>query len=840
MSTGSVGRASRRDAATLRAPEVAVGTAYVLAMAVVAAVAAWPIYADARMLLVAGLATAAGLVISIAATVTRWPGWLTALAGLVAFAVVGVLVVVPPTGLGGVVASLRDVALGAVTGWKDLVTVDLPVGTYRNLLVPVLVVFLAGTLAALRLSWRHERAGTWAAAVALAMTAFGLLFGRTVTSEAVAVGPVVVPAPRELACGAAALVLSVVWLGWRNAAQRRRALQRAADVSGVRLARGRSGSDRRRAALAAGMVVVAVAAAAVVTPAVAAGRTRDVLRSATGPEQAISRAVTPLSDYRANFADGVADAPLFTVDPVEGALPERIRLATLADYDGTAYRVAPASAGAGFVRVPARLPGAAGTSSTVRVHVEGLRGIWMPTFGSLQQVRFDGSDAAATADAFYYDAGAEAGVLTRGLRSGDVYELTATTAPAPDVATLTAPGTTPTVTVPESVKTWIEKQDAGTGGAALATLAERLRERGYLSHALSVPAGGAEWMRPLGSSYVFQPSASGHSLARIDTMFRSLLARQAEDRPGALVAAPGDDEQFAVAIALVAEQLGFPARVVVGARLAAGPDDGPNDAPVCVDGACTGDDIIAWTEVRDVSGTWAPVDATPQHTEGAENVVTRQRDPENPTQVRAQNAQEVDPPDPTRQDSGDAAPRHTDDAVANDIWGVLRIAALAGLGLVVVGAPFAAVLAAKSVRRRGRRTDATPAGRMVGSWEEYVDAAVDHGLPAPGRRTRTELADAHGSVAAQALAGAADRAVFSDAPASDADADACWNVVDDERRRLAASVPLWRRVGAALSLRSFARGLAPRTAHGRTRGAARTLPGTERRGPAPHAAPAES
>jgi hypothetical protein len=837
--TGSVRRQSK-DAVTLRSREVAIGTGYVLAMAVVAAVAAWPIYADTRMLVVAGLGAAAALVICVVATAVRWPGWVTALSGLVAFAVIGVIVAVPPNGIGGILASLRDVGLGAVTGWKDLVTVELPVGAYRNLLVPALVVFLFGTLAALRLAWRHERAGSWAAAVTIAMTAFGLLFGRTVTSAAVALGPVVIPAPRELACGAAALVLSLAWLGWRNAAQRHRALQRAADLSGVQLSRRRTGSDRRRGALAAAMVVTAVVAAAVVTPAVAAGRTRDVLRSATGPEQAISRAVTPLSDYRSNFADGVATAPLFTVAAVEGALPDRIRIATLSDYDGTAYRVAPEAAGAGFVRVPARLPGGSGPSSTVRITIDGLRGIWMPTFGSLQQVRFGGADAASAAGAFYYDADAQAGVLTAGLRAGDAYEVTATTATPADVATLRAPGASPSVVVPDSVKTWMNKQDAGAGGAALATLAQRLRERGYLSHALSVPSGGADWMRALGGSYTFQPSASGHSLARIDAIFRSLVARQAESGSGSLVAAPGDDEQFAVAVALVAQQLGFPSRVVVGARLSADEGDGPNAAPVCRDGACTGDDIIAWTEVQDASGSWVPVDATPQHTEGAENVVTKQRDPENPTQVHAQNAQEVDPPDPTRQDSGDAAPRGSDDEQASQIWGILRIVGISGLGLLAVGSPFIAILAAKGVRRRGRRGDATPGARVVGGWEEYVDAAVDHGLVAPGVHTRVELAAAHDSVAARQLAGQADRAVFSDRALTADDADQCWNIVDDERRRLSASLPLWRRVGAALSLRSFARGLGPRTVRRRTRGDARTAPGIERRGPASHAAPAET
>ena len=72
--------------------------------------------------------------------------------------------------------------------------------------------------------------------------------------------------------------------------------------------------------------------------------------------------------------------------------------------------------------------------------------------------------------------------------------------------------------------------------------------------------------------YSFKASASGHSLARIDALFARLLERETDPRAeasGNYVAAVGDDEQFAVATALVAAELGFPARVVVGARLSA-------------------------------------------------------------------------------------------------------------------------------------------------------------------------------------------------------------------------------------------------------------------------------
>ena len=803
--------AQARGIAALRTPHIATGTVYAVAMAAVAALAAWPVYGDARFLLVAGAGVVVALLISAAATMWRWAGWLTAVVAVAAIAVVSLVLAVPPATPAALPDALRELLTGAVTGWKDLITVDLPVGTYRNLLVPAVIVFLAGTLGTLRLAWRPRPHGAVAAVVALAMSAFGLLFGRTVTSDPITLGPLTIGAPRELGCGILALVISLVWLAWRAAAARQAALLRAAESSGVRLSRRRRAADVRRTVLAAAMVAVAVAAGAVVTPAIADVRSRDVLRSGIGPSQAISDAISPLTDYRKNFTDAAVDAPLFTVSSVDGPLPDRIRLATLTSYDGAEYRVSASGADASFVRVPSRRSAPAGTESTVRVTVEGLRGIWLPTFGALEQVRFTGKDAASAADAFYYDAAGEAGVVTGGAAEGLTYTLTATSSSTPDLATAQAPGATPEVAIPDSVKSWIEKQDAGSGGAGLASLVQALRERGYLSHALSVPEDGAKWMRLLGDGYVFQPSTAGHSLARVDAMFRDLLARQADDSSGSLVAATGDDEQFAVAVALVAEQLGFPARVVVGARLSAAGED----LAVCDDGVCTGGDVTAWTEVRDAGGQWIPIDVTPQHTEGADMVVTKLRDPENATEVRSQNAEEVDPPDPTKQESNDAPHRTDDPADLSGLWAALRIGGIALAGALVLFGPFAAILAAKAARRRSRRRDRSPRARVVGGWDEYLDAAVDHGRPLPPAATRTEVAAGHESPAAATLAVEADRAVFSDAALTDEESSRFWAIVDDERRRMAASLPLWRRMLAAVSLKSFTRGT-ERRGRGRT------------------------
>ncbi|KRA25630.1 hypothetical protein ASD65_15300 [Microbacterium sp. Root61] len=811
------------------APVVA-GTVYVLAMAAVAAVAAWPIYADPAFLIVAGAGTVAAVGIAAAAHWWRWSGWVTAGAGVLALLVLGVTLAVPLPWSGplGLLGAVRDVVLGAVTGFKDLVTVELPVGGYRNLLVPALVVFLGGALCALLLSWRRGRVGAIAVVPAIAMVSFGLVFGLPSTSAPLVLGSVSIPAPRELATGAAALVLSLAWLSWRAQSERHAALRRAADATGVRISRRRSASDLRRAVLAGGMIVAAVAIAAVAAPAVADGRTRDVLRSAAGPELAISRALSPLTSYRTAFDDDFAQV-LFQVEAVQGKLPERIRIATLSDYDGATFRVADGGSGgedSSFLRVPSRRDGGVGESATVRIRIDGLDGIWLPTFGTVEEVDFDGADAASLADAFYYNEDARAGVETAGggVRSGQSYLVSAVVAPEPPLETLTAPGASPAVELPDTLTAWMDAQDAGTDGAALATLVERLRSRGYLSHALAVPEEGAAWAAAL-PGYTFQPSASGHSLARIDTIFRQLLEREADvdGTDASLVAAIGDDEQFAVATALIAQELGFPSRVVVGARLS-GADEG---VPPCVDGACTGANLTAWVEVRSAQGDWVAVDVTPQHEDAADSDITRVRDPENPTEVQPESAREVVPPDPEQQD---AQPESEPETASVDwalIGEVTRVVAIVAASLLLLCGPFVLVLVAKASRRRRRRSAPQAASRVVGGWDEYVDAAVDHGLPAPRAQTRSELAEQYATPDAPMLAVAADRAVFSDAALSEAEAAEFWRLVDQERHRFAAESTVWRRIVAAVSLESFTRSLWPRASR------TRTTHRIERRGRAP-------
>ena len=310
--------------------------------------------------------------------------------------------------------------------------------------------------------------------------------------------------------------------------------------------------------------------------------------------------------------------------------------------------------------------------------------------------------------------------------------------------------------------------------------------------------------------YTFQPSASGHSLARIDAMFARLLERETDPRAAAsenYVAAVGDDEQFAVAVALIARELGFPARVVVGARLSSA----DSELRTCDAGVCRAQDLAAWTEVQSAAGEWIPVDVTPQYAQSPSLEVTEQRDPENVTEVRPDPVEEVVPPDPVQEDNG--ADDGTDDAAGLDLAWLWPIAAHRRHRAARAAARRGSVRADRGGPRRAGAARAAPrASRPRRSPAGGTSTSTPRSIRAARRLPRSPAASSPRSFATPAggsLAADADRAVFSEAAASAADAAAFWRIVDEERRTMVRERGFWRGVVATVSLRSFVRHLAP-------------------------------
>ncbi|MEH3089118.1 MAG: transglutaminase domain-containing protein [Microbacterium arborescens] len=784
----------------------------------VGAVAAWPIYRSGSFVVLVAAALAAAHAIAAAGLRWRWNGWWIALTTLAAYLVLG-LPLAAPGSLGSLPQAAQafvGLLTAPVTGWKDLLTLDLPLGSYQTTLAPALLIFLAVPVVAISIAWRGGRAWPVAIAVALVPTVFGVAFGSTSPMPPVTLGPFVVS--REAVVGTAALVAALAAIVWRTLADRRSALAAAPTAPAPR---GRTGGRRAvrgwagRIATAAGMVAVAAVAAGVAAPWGLAGASRDVLRAGVDPHLELAAELSPLGQYRASFTDDRVDRPAFRVDAPDAV--DRVRLAVLPFYDGRVARVvdpgAAADARASFTRVPSALPAPAGSASvSAQVSIEEYDAVWLPTVGRTTSIEFTGGAAATLDDGFFYNVETSAGVelADPGLTPGATYRLDAAIDDdAPPLGSLAPARPGPSFAeeiVPGSLVRWVDEHAEGTGGTALADLIERLRARGFLSHALAVdPSAPPRWTQALGD-YAFQPSRAGHSTDRIDQLFTDLLAREDEvggDDDSALVAAVGDDEQFATAAMMIADRLGFDARIVVGMRLSSADET----LSTCTDGACTTGDLAAWLEVRGLDSPWVPVDVTPQHAAFPSPETQQRQDPRIPTDVRQEQADTVQPADANPRDGG----RSPDDETADPsdlgaLWAVVRVAGISGLALLVLLGPFALIVLLKLVRRRGRRTNDDPVARFTGGWKEYVDAAVDHGLPAPGTRTRREVVEVYGGTpAAIELATLADRSVFDVAPPGEADGDRFWRIVEAERAHLDAGRSVWARLRARVSVRSLLR-----------------------------------
>ena len=808
-------------------PALVAGAALLSALAILlGALSALPVYRTPQLWVTAAAGWAAAFALVWAGHRLRW-GALTLAALLLGAAVLVVPLGVPGAlgaGPAGLVRGLGDGLAAVALGWKQLLTLTLPVGSYQAVLVPFLVTVMAATAAAAGLALRGGRVAPLAAIPALAPVAFGVVFGSSRVSAPLELGPVTVAAPRELALWGAACVLGALWVAWSSGRGRRAALRlgRAGRAESARA----GGPFRRPSALRAlsGILAAAVALAAglaLAPPAAerAAGGDRVVPRDRVDPELVVREQVSPLAGYRASKRDAALDEVLFTVEaPDGGALPERLRMAVLDATDGADFFV-----GAGEAGRFTRFPSGEAVADPTRLHVEigpGYDGIWLPLAAPLAEPpRFSGPRADELADHFYVNRDSWSAIAVpdgRGVREGDGFTARVGAAPAPGPAGEPAQAE-PLIDLertPELAR-WLAAQRLPRTAQGLAEAVERLRDRGYLSHSLTDGEGEREWLERLAEDHGtrFVTSPGGHSISRVEQLFAQLNEQQraagerADER--ALVAGIGDDEQFAAAAALLARAMGFESRVVLGVRLGEA-DAGVPGVPACA-AACTGEHLAAWIEVRGADARWAPLDVSPQVDVPPSALERGEQLPEFPTVPEEQDASEADPPAGT---SGDSEEREEEpergDLAA--LWSVLRAVGLALLALALLALPLLVLPVAKRVRARRRRRRAVPETRALGAWDELVDRYADAGRVAPADSGRLRTAAVLGPPEGEWIAATADRAVYAREGITSADADELWRRVDAAIAHRRSELGLRRRIGAALSPRSL---LPPRRRGGR-------------------------
>ena len=767
---------------------IVINTALLGVAVAIAAAAWWPIYQHPHFVVMVAITIAIGSAIAVAGAVLRWPAAIVVPVTVVAFAAIGVAVAVPAEALYGVVPTvegLRALFASVALGWKQLLTITLPVGTYQGLLVPAFVGVLITVVLSLSIALRARR-GDIAPAGPVVLFIVGIAFGAREAAW-----------PMQLALGL--LAVTLLWLIWRRWHRRRAAIRLHDSTARQRLIGFRT--------IASAIVVLLVAGALAIGASIGLPpqAERTVLRTSVEQPFDPRDYPSPLVGFRQYLKGGRDDAVIFTV----AGLPDgaRLRIATLDSYDGVVYAVGSAdvsSESGSFTRVPQRFDqsGAAGAPVVVDIAVGDYDGVWLPTVGKFESIDFDGSRSSALRDAFYYNDTSGTAAVLGGLERGDEYTISAVLSGevrASQLSTLSAgSATVPAVgTVPAELTTRIERYTSGLDGQGerLAAVLTGLSTDGYISHGIDEDA---------------PPSRSGHSADRITEL---VTAQQMI----------GDGEQYAVAAALMARQIGFPARVVFGFT----PEQG-GDGTVEV----TGSMVSAWVEVNTAELGWVAVDPTPQEREIPEE------EPEDPTTVsRPQSV--VQPPIEEQELSDNQSPTEAVDNEQDttEPWVLLLLAVARVLGwtLVVLGvlvSPFLLIIGAKLRRRSLRRKAANPLARITGGWREFEDAVIDHGFTPPASATRTELAasvamDDEMRTTSVLVATAADRATFAPARPSADEAAKLWRSVDELTASLDDGLSRWARIRARVSVRSLGgdgvRGLAARQAgrQSRARGSRR-------------------
>lgn len=734
------------------------------ALLLVALIGFWPTFGGGSFL----FAAVGGILLGLAvAAVCAWRRWgVLIIAGLTVavYFVFGGALALPHTTIAGFVPTLDTLvglALGAVTSWKQLLTTVAPVSAADGHLLVVFLVALVGSVVAGSLALRLRRPA-WALIPVLGTFVLVIAMG--------------VPDPAfPLVQGVVLAVVAVIWMSLRSwwAPQ-----HSAVDVSQVDPTRAAHMRTRR---LIGGVAVVAIAAGAgvAVSAVTAPAEPRQVFRDSIIPPFNVRDYASPLQSFRGTVRDQ-KEKTLFTVTGLpEGA---RMRLAAMDDWDGVVYNVADGGPDSSSAFAPLRadmVPEAEGVPASLRVEIADYSGVWVPGVTATDDLTFDGARAEDLRRGAYHNVDTVTTITTAGLTEGDAYTLDVIV-PGEVTDEQLAEATFANIEIPSPNNTpedlanlaadIVSDAEAETDIERVRALETYFAEGGFFSHGLE-----GEVL-----------SRAGHTSERIGTLLGG----------DQMI---GDDEQYAVVMALAAREIGIPARVVMGYY----PDEEQDGDPVF---EATGDNVHAWVEVAFEGFGWVTINPTPP-----EDKVPNDQN----TKPRVDPKPQVLQPPPPPQEPVDLPPTVPDDREPEDdspnILGIIAvILVIAGISLAILAllaSPFIVIGAWKAAKRRSRRLAERRSDRISGGWDELTDRAIDYGARLAPGGTRTEEAAVVGASLAlpsvTALADRADGQVFGPAEPSDEEVDAFWSEVDAAVGGMGKDAGFWKRLKARLSIRSL-------------------------------------
>ena len=743
-------------------------------------------FAGHRYLVVAMVGVIVGGLIAYGAHLLRQPVIVLIAVGVLTFFVLGGALTVRddpggsslPTG-----STLHLLAHEAVSGWKDLLTTLPPVdGAGPLLVLPYLMGLFVG-LCGVALATRTRSAAGPAIAPFLALIAVILIGTENVKLLSL----------RSVTF----LVLSLVWVSVR-ASRNRPVVQ--------------SGSGRvMRLGLAVGALVVAALAAVGLGPNLpgSSSHARLLLRNYVSPPFNVGNYPSTLAEYQKyvqcdpNLQIRGPGNALFTVG---GSFPPAtaITFATLDVYDGTVWAATNSTnehtaSPDTFLKVGPTLDNPIhGSTSTLTVSIgsgaNAYSDYWMPSAGALQAITFRGPNAGQDTADFRYNLATNTGIVPGGLGAGDSYTLRVADAVPTMLQSMDGLSTSASLPQPPNVQMdFVGKAVTALGGPAgsssdtagrILDLGTALRYKGKLTDCRS--------------DYGYY--LSGHSAGRLNGYVNGLSGGGPSD-PSFL----GDNEQAAALYALMIEDLGVPARVVVGVQGGLQPG-----------ATVLSSQVSAWVEVLGSNGrSWYTIPAS---------TFSPTARPVNPPQPQPQPLSANHPVPPPAQ--GRAKTQFDDSTLASGTSTTAHKASHSGGSglpawvativrwtlppMLVIALICTSIVGAKAVRRRRRRSRGTPSQQFALGWREILDQARDLGAAVTAGRTRREHARDLAQLDLTALAHHADARVFGPQPPTAQDATNFWSEVDATRRKLKDGLGRLARWRAALNVTSFRR-LDPRT-----------------------------
>jgi hypothetical protein len=654
--------------------------------------------------------------------------WMSLLIDLVCFVLYGLLVVLrEPFGF-------ADLVDGIYRGPSQILTFALPLVSPRTLLIaPVTLTWLAGTLAGECLTRR------WFTVLPYPgfLISYGLAYAGTV--RAVESGTNSSNLNQTLI---AALLLGVLML--LRAAQtwvRQDETAESTQADGILPMRG--------------LVVGAVLAAVIALVAGFSVQSSAFTRRATTPQRVPSvhdsRPLTPVAFIASlrPLDPKASGQPVFTVQTDRAALGY-FGIANVDLYDGSGWSFQRSFRPSGGV-LPADTDQALKASGPIvtqeyRIADGPLAGQpWMPYVYRAEKV---------TGTSVNIDADSGMIVPAGALRSGEQYRVqsqpgsTAFAKLPPSAVADTGTAAVNTV-LPEALRQPLADlvtafgQETGTPTSPaigfLQALQRDLQQRYSLIGAAPTTAApstsGHDFVQPpLGSTPTVTPSPTATvkpGARAASTSFADVLASIVGTERS------GTPEQYATLVALVARQLGVPARLVTGFRVTP-----PTGRSTLAAGRYDVTTAQAWTwvEIPVVGSGWVVLDASPSmYSNSRARPTTTATTTPTPTTTPTQNALI------TQSNHGHAiAPKSTVPSSPGSSQRALVVSLLITFGVLLLAALVLLALR-KPVRRRRRQAAPDPRVRAMGAWRESIDVLTEAGLPDLSSMTSSEIVDVTGA-----------------------------------------------------------------------------------------------